>query len=110
MRELPALEKPLAEMGAAEDIEAVRRGFALLSEEMAVVLRTFGLEGDAAVYRLRCPMAFNNRGAFWLQADREIRNPYFGAVMPRCGEVVERIPPTPADTSGGEPDGARRDE
>ncbi len=38
-----------------------------------------------------CPMAFDNKGADWLQMDEDIRNPYFGASMLKCGEVVEVI-------------------
>jgi Cu(I)/Ag(I) efflux system membrane fusion protein len=41
--------------------------------------------------RIHCPMAFNNKGADWLQADNEIRNLYFGASMLKCGEVTEEI-------------------
>ena len=32
-------------------------------------------------------MAFNDRGAAWLQQRDPIRNPYFGASMLACGEV-----------------------
>jgi hypothetical protein len=34
-------------------------------------------------------MAFENEGASWLQRSKEIRNPYFGARMLRCGEIRE---------------------
>jgi Cu(I)/Ag(I) efflux system membrane fusion protein len=32
-------------------------------------------------------MAFDNRGADWLQVEPLIANPYFGATMLRCGTV-----------------------
>jgi Cu(I)/Ag(I) efflux system membrane fusion protein len=38
-------------------------------------------------------MAFENKGARWLQQDEEVRNPYFGAAMFRCGEVEKQIKP-----------------
>jgi len=47
-------------------------------------------------------MAFNNRGANWLQGTPEIQNPYFGAAMFRCGSLTETIVSTPADTQAGE--------
>ena len=63
--------------------------------------RRFGGPGGAALFRIRCPMAFNDRGATWLQADRDVRNPYFGAAMPKCGTVEEVI-------GAGEPAGGGR--
>jgi Cu(I)/Ag(I) efflux system membrane fusion protein len=38
-------------------------------------------------------MAFENRGASWLQADTDIRNPYFGAAMLKCGNIEKLIGP-----------------
>ena len=43
------------------------------------------------VYRDFCPMADNNKGAFWLSLEEEIRNPYYGEAMLKCGEVRETI-------------------
>jgi Cu(I)/Ag(I) efflux system membrane fusion protein len=36
-------------------------------------------------------MAFDNKGASWLQKDEDIRNPYFGAAMYKCGEVTRQL-------------------
>ncbi len=43
------------------------------------------------VYLLHCPMAFDNKGAGWLQLDDQTLNPYFGAQMLQCGGVEEVI-------------------
>ena len=75
-------------------IEKVREQFALLSQQMLVTSRLFGVE--KAVFRIRCPMAFNNRGAEWLQGGQTVRNPYFGASMLGCGAVVETLKPAAA--------------
>jgi Cu(I)/Ag(I) efflux system membrane fusion protein len=46
-----------------------------------------------------CPTAFNGQGAYWIEADENRRNPYFGRTphkgqdMLTCGELAERIPP-----------------
>ncbi len=40
-------------------------------------------------YLAYCPMAFNDKGAYWLQIEEPISNPYFGASMLRCGEIRE---------------------
>jgi Cu(I)/Ag(I) efflux system membrane fusion protein len=36
-------------------------------------------------------MAFDNKGAGWLQLDDQTRNPYFGDQMLQCGGVEEII-------------------
>ena len=35
-----------------------------------------------------CPMAFNNKGAYWVQKTGEIVNPYHGMMMLHCGDKV----------------------
>lgn len=37
-----------------------------------------------------CPMAFDDAGAFWLQADGAVANPYYGAEMLRCGFHIDQ--------------------
>jgi hypothetical protein len=36
-------------------------------------------------------MANENTGAFWLSNEKEIKNPYFGSMMLKCGSVKETI-------------------
>jgi len=92
MKDAAQIDKILTDAAKAGDIEAARRAFALLSEQMAAVAKRFGPPGADAIYRHRCPMAFNNRGADWLQLNDKTLNPYFGAAMLECGSVVEVIP------------------
>ena len=47
-------------------------------------------------------MAFNNRGADWLQNKPGLENPYFGAAMFSCGVLEEIIEPGPAEKGTGE--------
>lgn len=91
------LKKILGDAAKANEIEASRQIFALFSEQMAAVAKRFGPPGASAIYRHRCPMAFNNRGADWLQPNDKTLNPYFGAAMLGCGSVVEVIPARVAD-------------
>jgi Cu(I)/Ag(I) efflux system membrane fusion protein len=42
-------------------------------------------------YEAYCPMARDGEGASWLQREAELRNPYFGAMMLRCGDIVRRF-------------------
>jgi len=75
----------------ATDINAARKAFEALSNELIAVVAQFGIPKTQQLYQVHCPMAFNNKGADWLQADKEIRNPYFGASMLKCGEVVKTM-------------------
>jgi Cu(I)/Ag(I) efflux system membrane fusion protein len=47
--------------------------------------------GNLNLYHQYCPMAMNEKGAWWLSASTEIENPYFGSKMLTCGEVVDTL-------------------
>lgn len=70
------------------EIEKQREHFNSLSEAILETTESFGLEIDRA-YRQFCPMAFDDKGAFWLSESDEVLNPYFGDMMLRCGEVKQ---------------------
>ena len=84
------IQSSLGEMQASDNIESQRKAFSRLSEELYKSIKAFGLGGEDAFYEY-CPMAFNNEGAYWLSENDEIRNPYFGDKMLKCGEVKERL-------------------
>lgn len=87
-----ALEKQLSAAAGmienTENIDSQREHFERLSEQILEMTESFGLEIDKA-YKQFCPMAFDDKGAYWLSEVEEIRNPYFGNEMLRCGEVTE---------------------
>ena len=70
------------------DIQTMRESFSSLSGLLYSVYREAGLEHHGIkAYRAFCPMAFDDKGAYWLQEnDKVIANPYFGHEMLRCGE------------------------
>lgn len=76
-------------MAASENLDSVRSHFVAFSEAFIDVFEKFGPAADGPVYRFHCPMAQNNRGADWLQRERELANPYFGKSMLRCGSIVQ---------------------
>ncbi|MEE8348830.1 MAG: hypothetical protein V3R94_04615 [Acidobacteriota bacterium] len=69
---------------AVEDIEGIRRAFVPLSDEVAKYALP---EGHSLAF---CPMANNFQGANWVQKGEDINNPYFGASMLTCGEIVQQ--------------------
>ena len=72
------------------DIEAQRLAFSDLSDEMYNAVTRFNVSGLNIYYQF-CPMAKNDQGAYWLSSDAEIKNPYFGDVMLKCGETIDTI-------------------
>ncbi|MFH1715723.1 MAG: efflux RND transporter periplasmic adaptor subunit [Planctomycetota bacterium] len=82
------MKTALNKIKQAHAIEPMREGFEKLSNELIATAERFGTYKTKALYKLHCPMAFNNKGADWLQIDKDTRNPYFGAAMPKCGQVV----------------------
>lgn len=84
------LEASLKEIQASDDIEVQRNSFSKLSDNMYKSIKAYGLGGATAFYEF-CPMAFNNQGAYWLSDVAEIRNPYFGDKMLKCGSVEEKL-------------------
>jgi len=76
---------------AGADLEALRVAFEPLSVAMRHLVEAFGVDAGE-VYQVHCPMAFDFRGADWLQADEEVLNPYFGEEMLRCGTVRGALP------------------
>ena len=90
MNYLGSMKASLKEIETSTDIEAQRKAFSSLSENLYKSIKAYGLGGTTAYYEF-CPMAFNDQGAFWLSKEEKIRNPYFGDKMLTCGEVKEKL-------------------
>ncbi|MEA1952286.1 MAG: DUF3347 domain-containing protein, partial [Planctomycetota bacterium] len=74
------------------DVEELRKRYQLISKAMLDIVERFGHTQDAGLHRAYCPMAFENKGAAWLQAGKTIANPYFGHKMLRCGKIQRDFP------------------
>ena len=61
-----------------------------ISDALYRSVNTYGIH-NGPVYYQYCPMAIEDKGAFWLSEIKEIANPYFGDIMLRCGETRETI-------------------
>jgi Cu(I)/Ag(I) efflux system membrane fusion protein len=86
------LIKTLEHIEHMQDIEAIREIFKPLSAQMVALTKTFD-PMEATIYEEYCPMADEDRGGNWLSLEKEIRNPYFGAKMLKCGSVVNEFTP-----------------
>ncbi len=70
-----------------KDIEQLRKNFDSLSKAMIALVRDFYKDQPGAdeVYQLYCAMA----PGYWLQDEKDTRNPYYGSSMLACGELVK---------------------
>lgn len=74
----------------ADDIKHQREHFLLMSEVVYDLVKSFG--GGQTLYHDHCPMYNEDKGgAMWLSETKEVKNPYFGSEMPKCGKVMEVI-------------------
>lgn len=85
-----AISASLDSIAITTDIKKQRMHFEKLSDEIYSNMQSLGLKGEK-LYRQFCPMAFDNRGAYWISDKEEIENPYFGAEMANCGEVRDTL-------------------
>ena len=88
MKELNVLNNQASILDSVSDIEKQRKSFEILSETLKSVVKKFGTGGKHTVIVFHCPMAFDGKGADWLQDNPDLKNPYFGKKMPKCGEEV----------------------
>jgi len=79
------LRGSLKGIAGALSLNIARDAFEILSKEMTQLITTNGINGDRNVYQYYCSMAFDNKGALWLQDTETTSNAYFGASMLRCG-------------------------
>jgi Cu(I)/Ag(I) efflux system membrane fusion protein len=84
------MNNQIKQIQSSGDIEGQRKEFSILSNEFYKALKVYGLMGKTVFYQF-CPMAFNEKGAFWLSTSKEIRNPYYGDQMLTCGETKETL-------------------
>ena len=88
--DMPEMMQAVTEISNTTDLEAQRENFELLSTSLYEQIQD-GFELDQTLYKQFCPMAFNDKGAYWLSAQEEIRNPYFGDRMLKCGNIQETL-------------------
>jgi hypothetical protein len=85
-----SISAELAGVLGEKDLEEKRAGFEAVSDMLYDIIQSTGLKGKT-IYRQYCPMAFNDRGAYWLSRSSKLQNPYFGNGMLGCVEVTDSL-------------------
>lgn len=78
-------------IGNNPNLETQRSHFVILNENFVPLAKNTEALTEK-LYIKKCPMANNNKGAFWLSNQKEIRNPYYGDQMISCGSIIDSIP------------------
>jgi len=84
------INKMLTVIADSDDLENQRSHFVILNQNLVPIVMNID-NMDPQVFIQKCPMANNNEGAFWISAEEEIRNPYYGEQMMTCGSVIESL-------------------
>ena len=86
---LELLSQSAQTLAGSTDVTTSRISFVAFSRLYIDFMK--GLDRDGVLFVQFCPMANEGKGAYWLSLEQEIKNPYYGAMMLRCGETIERI-------------------
>lgn len=73
----------------AADIKAQRAQLDPLTNAVYKVARSTDM--SMPLYYMHCPMANQGNGGYWISVSKEVKNPYFGDKMLKCGSVKEEL-------------------
>ncbi|RMA66508.1 DUF3347 domain-containing protein [Ulvibacter antarcticus] len=79
----------LETIAKSNDIEEQRKEFVVVTTTVESMIKNQIASGT--IYKQFCPMAFGNKGAYWLSNSKDIKNPYFGDKMLKCGRITEEL-------------------
>jgi hypothetical protein len=82
------MKQAVSIVSSTDDLAVQRQNLEQISEATFGMAKAFG-GSDQTLYYQHCPMAFNDQGAYWLSTNKEVRNPYFGESMLKCGTNEE---------------------
>lgn len=83
MKYSKAVSEGLNKILASSDLEAQRKSFSFVNENMYKIIKSYGV--GETVYNQYCPMYKAN----WLSSKKDIANPYYGSKMLNCGTTKE---------------------
>lgn len=77
-------------LAGENSLTEMRKEFEMIADNLWQLTRVVKYDGQKLFWQY-CPMAFNNRGAYWISSERQVRNPYFGDEMLECGKVADSL-------------------
>jgi Cu(I)/Ag(I) efflux system membrane fusion protein len=93
MKAFTSLNRDLKLLLKAENIDVQRTIFLTISKSLSDATLNLGVKmnGNRTLYLKFCPMTNNNNGGYWLSTVKEIKNPYYGQSMIKCGAIKQEI-------------------
>ncbi|MCP9236326.1 DUF3347 domain-containing protein [Lewinella sp. JB7] len=87
--ERPELKAIAQRIADSDDLAEQRIAFA----ELTTAAEDFFVDGmkSGTFYKMHCPMAMDGAGADWFSEVNEVRNPFYGDTMLKCGSVTAEI-------------------
>jgi hypothetical protein len=86
---LQALEAAAAKFKPV-NIEEAREQFGQLSSELIALVSRFPPPLGHPLYMMHCPM-WDKSPSDWMQATKDIENPFIGQAMSTCGQLVNTL-------------------
>ena len=80
----------LAEITNTSDVEVQRTALSGVTQSVYEITKAFKPNAQKVYYQF-CPMAFDDKGGYWLNEEEKVYNPYFGDKMLHCGKVQETL-------------------
>lgn len=87
------IAKEAQRLSASGSFVEARDAFFYMSDAMIDLHQSFGHAEQRNYYLTFCPMARDNKGAFWLQTVDTVWNSFYGDEMLRCGEIKDTLEP-----------------
>lgn len=88
MTQLEEIKKTAEGIAITDKISSARNSFLTLSETLIHAADNFKPEFDQPVVHVHCSMAFDGKGGHWLQEGKDVKNPFYGKAMSKCGDVM----------------------
>jgi len=77
-------------LAGSSSVEEQRSQLDMFSTSTYALVKAFKAH-DETLYLQHCPMANKDQGGHWISQTSEVRNPYFGDQMLKCGETRETL-------------------
>jgi Cu(I)/Ag(I) efflux system membrane fusion protein len=77
-------------LAGEKELKNKRKEFEIIADAIWNLTRTVRYSNQKLYWQF-CPMAFDNKGAYWMSYERDIKNPYFGTEMLNCGSIEDSL-------------------
>lgn len=92
-KSIEIIQKKLDKIKFVQTIDEARNMFEIFSDQTIILEKVYGHKINKKLNLTFCPMAFDDKGAYWLQTSDVVNNPYYGSKMLKCGTIKKSYNP-----------------